>query len=156
MRARFAPRLMGAGLLSGLLAACYTYSPVAVTPEPETRVAVLLSDQGRVDASSQIGSQASRVEGSVVSTSDTGYLLAVSGVKPIRGAWVKWTGETVSLRRDGVASLYERRLSKSRTALFVAGVTGALATAVFGFDLLGIGNDRLDTVPNPGGDPGDQ
>lgn len=156
MRPRLAPRLMGAGLLAGLLAACYSYRPVAVIPGPETRVAVLLSDRGRVGASSQIGPHAARVEGSMVSSSDTGYLLAVSGVKPISGAWVRWTGETVSLRRDDVATLYERRLSKSRTALFVAGVTATLATAVFGFDLLGIGNDRVDSVPNPGGDPGDQ
>jgi hypothetical protein len=151
MRPRRTPHLLGAGLLAGLLTACYSYAPVAIMPDPETRVAVLLSDQGRVGASSQIGSQAARVEGSVVSSSDTGYLLAVSSVKPIRGAWVKWTGETVSLRRDYVTTLYERRLSKGRTAAFVGGVAGVLAVAVFGFDILGIGNDRLDTIGT--GDP---
>lgn len=148
-------RFAGVGLLPGLLGACYTYHPALAMPEPASHISVVLSDQGRVGASPQIGPQALRVEGAVVSASDTGYLLAVSGVKSIAGVWVKWTGETVSLRRDYVASVYERRFSKSRTALFTAGVVAALTAVVVGFDILGIGNDPVDTVPGGGGDPGD-
>jgi hypothetical protein len=149
-------RFVGAGLLlPGLTAACYTYSPVLATPEPTTQISVILSDYGRLEASRQVGPQADRVEGSVVSASDSGYLLAVSGVKPITGAWVRWTGETVSLRRDYVASVYQRRLSKSRTAVFAAGVAAALTAAIVGFDILGFGQDPVDIVPGAGGDPGD-
>jgi len=149
-------RLAGVGLLPGLLGACYTYHPALATPQPASHVSVVLSDKGSVAASPQIGPQALRVEGAVVATSDTGYLLAVSGVKSIAGAWVKWTGETVSLRRDDVSSVYVRRLSKGRSALFAAGVVAALTAAVVGFDIFGIGNDRIDTVACGTCDPGDQ
>lgn len=155
MAARTARRLLVAGLLPGLLAACYTYTPSLVMPQPAAHISVVLSDFGRLEASPQIGPHADRVEGNVIAASDTGYLLAVSGVKPITGNWVKWTGETISVRRDYVALMYERRLSKSRTVLFAAGVAAALTAAVVGFDILGIAGDRIDTVPGGGGEPGD-
>lgn len=149
-------RLLGAGLVTpGLAAACYTYTPLAATPEPASRVSVVLSDYGRLHASSQIGPQADRVEGAVVATSDSGYLLAVSGVKLLQGNWVKWTGETVSVRRDYVASAYRRDLSKPRTAIVVVGAAAAFAAIVVTFDLFGIGQDQIETVPGGGGDPGE-
>lgn len=156
MALRSAARLLAVGLVApGLAAACYTYTPIAAIPEPDSHVSVVLSDFGRLHASSQIGPQADRVEGAVVATSDSGYLLSVSGVKLIQGNWVKWTGETVSVRRDYVASVYRRDLSKPRTVLVVAGAAAALTAVIVGFDLFGIGNDDIETVPGGGGDPGD-
>ena len=114
-----------------------------------------MSDFGRLEASRQIGPRADRVEGALVGITDTGYLLAVSGVKPIDAEWVRWTGETVSVRRDHVALLYERRLSTVRTAVFIGGVAAALVATVVRFELFGIGNDPIDTAPG-GGNPGDQ
>lgn len=156
MRATGIAGLGGVGLLAGLVGACYAYHPAAAAPEPASRVSVVLSDYGRAEAARLIGPRADRVEGALVAVTDTGYLLAVSGVKPINAEWVRWTGETVSVRRDHVARLYERRLSKVRTAFFIGGAMAALVTAVLRFDLFGIGNDPIDTVPGSGGDPGDQ
>ena len=68
---------------------------------------------------------------------------------------MRWSGETVSVRRDHIALLYQRRFSKSRTALFVVGATAVVVTTVLKFNLFGIGNDEIDTVPGGGG-PGDQ
>ena len=157
MSLRSSKRLVRAGLaVPGLAVACYTYTPLATTPEPASHVSVVLSDFGRLHASSQIGPQADRVEGAVVATSDSGYLLAVSGVKLIQGDWVKWTGETVSVRRDYVASVYRRDLSKSKTAFVVAGAAAALAAAIVTFDIFGIGQDKIETIPDGGGgDPGE-
>jgi hypothetical protein len=155
MRLAMTLRRAPACVLAGLLAACYTYRPVATGLTPHSKVSMVLSDQGRMATSSQIGPQTARVEGSLVTTTDTGYVLAVSGVKPISGAWVRWTGETVSVRRDHVALLYERRLSKGRTALFVAVAAAAAVTTVIGLDLFGFGSDPLETIPGGGGDPGD-
>ena len=157
MRLHHLLRRVVAGLLSGLGAACYTYTPViSTTPELATHVTVVLNDYGRLEASRQIGPHADRVEGSVVSTSDTGYSLAVSGVKSISGNWVKWTGETVSLRRDHVASVTQRELSKPRTAIFAVGVAAAVTAVIVGFELFGFGSDEIDTVPGGGGgDPGE-
>ncbi len=148
-------RLVAAGLLPGLNAACYTYTPLVASPEPASHVSVVLSDFGRLEASRQIGPNAERLEGSVVSTSDSGYMLAVSGVRSIQGNWVKWTGETVSVRRDYVALAYRRELSKSRTAVVAVGAAAAVTAIIVGFDLFGIGNDPIDNQPGGGGGQGE-
>src|SRR5690349_17185748 len=98
-----------AALLFGV-SGCYTYRPLTAPPVPAMRVAALLTDNGRVGAASQIGPRNDRLEGRFLEGSDTAYLLSVTAVKPIHGPWVRWTGEQVSLRRDYVATLYERRL----------------------------------------------
>ena len=157
MRQCTAPRLVAAGLLSGLLGACYSYRLVPATEiQPATRVAVVLSDYGRLEASKQIGPQAARVEGAVLSTNDSAYLLSVSGVKPISGSWVRWSGEPVTMRRDYVAFTYERRPSRSRTLLLIGGATFTLLTVMVNFDILGFGGLDIPLIPGGGGDPGDQ
>ena len=56
MGRRITARLAAAGLLPGLLGACYTYPLVPSTQiQPATRVSVVLSDYGRLEASRQIG-----------------------------------------------------------------------------------------------------
>ena len=104
--------LLGIGAMMVGVSGCYSYSPLTTEPEPQTRVAAVLTDVGRVEAGTQIGAQSDRVEGRLLDASDTAYVLAVSAVKPIHGTWVRWTGEQVSLRRNYVATLSERRLSK--------------------------------------------
>jgi len=147
-----------AGLvLPGLLGACYSYRLVPASDiQPATRVAVVLSDYGRMEASRQIGPQAVRVEGAVLSTNDSAYLLSVTGVKPISGNWVRWTGEPVSMRRDYVAFTYERRPSRSRTLLLIGGATFTLLTVMVNFNILGFGSLDIPLIPGANGDPGDQ
>lgn len=152
----WATRLVAAGLWPGLLGGCYTYQLVPTTPAPQTRVAVVLSDYGRLEASRQIGPRMDRVEGNMLAATDTSYLLAVSSVKPIRGSWVRWSGEQVSVRRDYVATMYERRLSKGRTALAIAGGAFAVLTLMVNLDILGFGGLDIPIIPGGGGDPGDQ
>ena len=156
MHRSWAARLGQAGLMPGLLGACYTYQPVPSTPPPQTRVAVVLSDYGRLEASRQIGPRTDRVEGNMLSATDTAYLLAVSSVKPIRGPWVRWSGEQVSVRRDYVANMYERRLSKGRTALAIAGGAFTVLTLMVNLDIFGFGGLDIPIIPGGGGDPGDQ
>ena len=157
MRQCTAARLVAAGLLPGLLGACYTYRLVPATDiQPATRVSVVLNDYGRLEASRQIGPQAARVEGAVLSTNDSAYLLSVSGVKPISGSWVRWSGEPVTMRRDYVAFTYERRPSRGRTLLLIGGATFALLTVMVNFDILGFGGLEIPLIPGAGGDPGGQ
>lgn len=150
-------RVVVAGLLPGLLGACYAYRLVPSTEiQPATRVSVVLSDYGRLEASKQIGPQAARVEGAVLSTNDTAYLLSVTGVKPIAGSWVRWSGEQVSMRRDYVAFTYERQPSRGRTIGLIAGGTFVLLTIMVNFNILGFGSLDIPLIPGAGGDPGDQ
>ena len=154
---RSVARVVVAGLLPGLLGACYAYRLVPSTDiQPATRVAVVLSDYGRLEASRQIGPQAARVEGAVLSTNDSAYLLSVSGVKPISGSWVRWSGEPVTMRRDYVAFTYERRPSRGRTLLLIGGATFTLLTVMVNFNILGFGSLDLPLIPGANGDPGDQ
>lgn len=145
--------MVGVGLLPGLLGACYTYQPVASGLQPQRKVSVVLSDYGRLEASRQIGPQTLKVEGSIVSSDDTAYLLSVSSVKPISGSWVRWSGEQVNMRRDYVALMYERRFSKGRTALFGGALTALFVVAVK-TRLFGIGGSDVPIIPDPGGPPG--
>ena len=150
-------RIVAAGLLPGLLGACYSYRLVPSTEiQPATRVAVVLSDYGRLEASRQIGPQAQRVEGAVLSTNDSAYLLSVSGVKPITGSWVRWSGEPVTMRRDYVAFTYERRPSRGKTILLIAGATFTFLTVMVNFNILGFGGLDIPLIPGANGDPGDQ
>jgi len=144
---------MGAvGLASTLLVGCYSYTPLpVVAPAPRTRVALVLSDQGRVGAGPAVGSGVARVEGALLGSTDSDYTLRVAAVTDIRGAKTRWSGETITLQRPWVGNAYERRFSKSRTYVLV----GALAAGFIAFavnrDLFGGGGPLTETPPGGGG-----
>jgi len=155
MGRRSMTRWLEAGLLPGLLGACYVYRPVPATPPPQARVAVLLSDVGRVETARQIGPGTMRVEGSLLAATDSGYLLAVSSVKPMNRPWVRWNGEQVSMRRDYVANMYERRPARGRTALLIGGAAFTVLTLMVNLNIFGFGGLGIPLIPG-GGEPGDQ
>ena len=134
-------RCLGAVALVTLLAAgCYTYTPLATaTPASGTQVALVLSDQGRVQAAPSVGPHVARVEGALVDATDADYVVQVSDVIDIQGRRTKWTGETVPLPRAAVANSFEKRFSRSRTYLLVGGVTAAFVAVAVSQDLLGLG-----------------
>jgi hypothetical protein len=137
------PRLCswGSALLPALVAGCYTYAPLsALEPVPETQVALVLSDVGRVGAGTSMGPGIARVEGALIGSTDSEYTLRIAGVTDIRGRENRWSGEQVSLRRTWVGNAYERRLSKPRTYLLVGVLTAGLATFVVTRHLFGIGS----------------
>ena len=145
-----------AATLLPLVAACYTYAPLATVPPPEgTRVAFVLSDQGRVDAAPQVGPLVDRVEGAVASATDADYVVQVSDVIDVRGRRTRWAGEMVPLPRTAVAMTFQRRLSRPRTVLLVAGLASAFVFAITSRQLLGFGREADGKGP-AGGDPNEQ
>jgi len=153
---KLALQLARAGMIAGVAGGCYNYRPLAQTPPPAARVSMALTDQGRVATARSIGPGTERVEGNVLAADDTAYLLAVASVKPLHGSWTRWNGEQVSMRRDYVTGLYERRLNKGRTALVVGVGAWTLLAVMVHFDILGFGSLDIPIVPGGGGDPGDQ
>ncbi|HEV8265810.1 MAG TPA: hypothetical protein VGQ06_12755 [Gemmatimonadales bacterium] len=154
MRPRGIVAASGAVALLPFVAACYTYVPLLTpAPAPGTKVSLVLSDQGRYEAAPQVGPYAVRVEGAVVQSTESDYILQVTDVVDIRGARNKWAGETVPLRRSYVVTGYERRFSRGRTAFLVAGLASAFLAAVVGYDLLGFATSN---EPGPGEPPVDQ
>ncbi|HKW42032.1 MAG TPA: hypothetical protein VJN39_12350 [Gemmatimonadales bacterium] len=140
----------GATPLVGLVAACYSYTPLpTLEPVPETRVALVLSDVGRVGAGPEMGPGVARIEGAVVGSTDSEYTLRITGVTDIRGHENRWSGESFSVRRTWVGNAYERRFSKSRTYLLVGFLTVGVATFAATRHLFGIGSST--ETPGSGG-----
>lgn len=137
-----------------LAAGCYAYRPLGtVEPSADTELSLALSDQGRVEAASTLGSSVGRVEGKVVNSNDTAYVLHVTRVQNIRGAVSPWTGETVIVPRAWVGNVTERRFSRSRTYLVASAFTAALTAFIATRRLAGNGGP---TLANPGGGGGNQ
>lgn len=151
---RALPRSLG--LVCVLLAGCYSYTPLqTLEPVPQARVALVLSDQGRVGAGPNIGAGVARVEGALVGSTDSDYTLRVAEVTDIRGAQSRWTGETVTLRRTWVGNAYERRFSRSRTYALVGALSAGFVTFAVSRHLFGIGGPFSENNP-PGGGGGQQ
>jgi hypothetical protein len=149
------PRPWASAPLLGLVAACYTYTPLpTLQPAPDTRVALVLTDVGRVGAGADMGPGVARIEGALVGSSDSAYTLRITGVTDIRGHESRWSGESFSLRRTWVGNAYERRFSKSRTYLLVGAVTAGVVAFVATRHLLGFGSGT--DTPGGGGGTGQQ
>jgi hypothetical protein len=117
------------GLSLGTSTGCYTSRAVTGVPDTGAQAVVTLNDRGRTALSDALGPNAERVEGSVVSRTDSAFVLAVRSVDYFGGATNAWRGEHVSVPVAGVRVLTERRLSRGRTYL----VVGAAVAAVVAF-----------------------
>ena len=158
-RCRFARRAQAAAAIVLLLpsvAGCYRYVPVTATgPVAGTEIAVGINDQGRVALAGQVGPGAHRLRGRLTQATDSLFVISLTSVEYL-GAPVaaRWAGEALSVSRQYVSDIGERRLSRTRSWL-TAGVVVALAVAVSTIAIVGFGNDGgSDRPPNGGG--GDQ
>jgi hypothetical protein len=131
------------GLLGQL--ACFVYVPLTsgTTPVPGQRVAMDVTDAGRVALGGSIGPEIAQIEGRVVSSSGDEYELAVDAVRLLRGGEQVWQGERIQLRKEFVSRMYEKRLSKGRTAIASAGGVALVAiVAAKGIAGGGLGGDE--------------
>lgn len=143
-------------LVPVLLAGCYHYTPLATPdPAPGTKVALVLSDQGRVGLGPSVGAGVKQVDGAVVASSDTAYVVSVSDVVNINGGRSPWAGETVHVQRAFVANSLERRFSRGRTLTFAGGTAVAFVAFILSRSLLGFGGGEASNLP-PGGPLGNQ
>ena len=145
------------GALAGTLllpatTGCFTYARTAGEgAQVGLPVAVTITDAGRVGLARSFGPGVIGVRGTLAARSDSAYVLSVREVRAIGGSATQWMGDTVSIRRDYVASFAERRLSRGRTALAIAAVTAAVALIaarslnVIGGDRGGVGRLPPDT-----------
>jgi hypothetical protein len=131
---------------------CYRSVPVwEGTPAPESEITVGLSDRGRTALARQLGPGARHVSGRLVQVTDSAYVLKVTSVDYINTSVSgSWTGEEVSVPRDLVSGVMERRLSRGRTwiAAGIVAVGIGLATTIA---IRGFGNDQGTGRPSDGG-----
>jgi hypothetical protein len=125
--------------------ACFAYAPVASpTPQIGQRVALAITDQGRVAVGDQLGSGVARVEGRLAAVDGDDLLLGVTRVKLVGGTTSLWSGEQVRLRREYIARIEERKFSARRTliAAGAAAVTVGLIIATASLTGIGLGGDK--------------
>lgn len=133
-------------------AGCYTYAPAAREVSPGMGVAYTLTDRGRVAVADQVGPGALRLEGTLLQNTGSEYVLAMARVRTLDGSVSRWGGERVTLSHDHVANAFERKLSRSRTAITVAATAVGVTVFILTRNLLGGGfglGDPDDRNPSP-------
>jgi hypothetical protein len=137
------------------LGGCYTYAPVATAPEPGRTVSFALTDAGRVALGASVGPEARVLEGEIAALADAGYLLRMRSVQYVNGQTTQWSGEQLTVARQHVTNLRERRFSRKRTIALVAASVGGVVAFIASRGLLGIGSES-DRRGGDGGGPTDQ
>ncbi|MEO5567180.1 MAG: hypothetical protein ABIR92_01725 [Gemmatimonadaceae bacterium] len=121
-------QLMILASVSCLGAGCYKLQPAAgIVPESGTKVAFDINDAGRAALGGSMGPELLQVSGTLIDKQGTDYVVAVSGVKLLRGGHQAWNGETVRINSDHVSTLYNRHFSTTRTLLLAGVAVGAAA-----------------------------
>ena len=151
-RARLVRRAAALAALAGVSTGCYTYVPRDSGIEPGQRVALNINDAGRVALAGGLGAGAERVEGDVLSQTDSALSVRVTAVRYRGGTSARWSGEPVEVRRSHVHETRERRFSRARTLALAATLVAAVATLVLttDFDAFGLPRGGDD---GPGGGP---
>jgi hypothetical protein len=122
--------------LAPLAIACYDYRP-ATSPALLVghRIQLVLTDSGSVVMAPRIGSAVEAIEGTYLGDSAGVLLVGVATSRARSGIETDWRGEHVAIPRTLVASMLERRFSRSRTA-FASGLAavgvGAMTAALRG------------------------
>jgi len=138
-------RFIGLASTVTLLSGCYTMQPARGTvPDVGTHMALDVNDAGRVALGGSMGPEISQIEGQLLGKDAEEYLVAVSGIKLLRGGEQSWSGEKVRIKSEYVASVYRRRFSVGRTLALGAVGAGAVAFLV---------TRSLKTDPEPGDQP---
>ena len=118
-------------------AGCYSYSYVSSQPAPGSRVALDLTDAGRVQLADHIGREVLRIEGWLVSSADSQYVLRVERTVGLWGNTVPWSGEQTSIPAEYVALQRVKKFSAPRTAVLAGGFTAGVIAFFAGRSLVG-------------------
>jgi hypothetical protein len=133
------------------LSGCYSYARVDGSSQPPVgaTVAAEITDQGRVALADSLGPSPRRVEGRLVSASDSTITLAVTAVRSLQGDRTPWTGERVTLPRSSFSGVTQRRLSVARTAIAGAVAVGGLVALAIALGITGDGDGEPGDRTNP-------
>lgn len=140
-------------ILGGLLVAaqgCYTYVPVSTNVPPTgERVALHISDRGRVELADRLGPGVVRVEGMVARTDSTDYVVNLHRIAQIGSGTSRWSGEAVRVNRNYVNGIELRQLSRGRTVLVAGVVTAGVVAFIATRGIFGAFDRSEEPTPNP-------
>lgn len=137
--------------LLGVSQGCYVYPPVSTAPAPGQQLRFELNDRGRVGLGESIGNSAERLEGVLLSDSDSAYSVKVVSVTYLNGQSNRWNGESLLVSKAFVRDVKEREFSRSRSFLTAAAVVGGAVLLIITRGLLGSGTPDTDKGPPGGG-----
>ena len=114
-------------LAAAATVACYYYQPVTTPdPLPGSYLSATITDSGADHLARTIGPDVKSVRGRLLSSDGAALRLSVAGVSLHHGEDISWRGESVTLNREYVIQLQQRRLARGRTML----LTGATILSV--------------------------
>jgi hypothetical protein len=135
-----------------LCTACYQYVPLRSPPAVGARVALEINDDGRLALREQLGPNIVRVEGRVSALDGDALVVEALNVTQIRGQALPVDSVQVRVVPQHVDRMDERRLSRSRTWLFIGGAAAVVAAFLLSG---GIGGSSP-VQEQPGGPPVNQ
>ena len=118
---------------------CYTYAPLDASTGVQAgeRIAVEVTDRGRVELGERFGPGVMRLEGTLTRTDSQDLVMNVWRVMSMGGETSRWSGESVRFRREQAATVQLRILNRPRTYLTVGAAVGGLVLFARSFDLFG-------------------
>lgn len=114
--------------LLGFQTGCHTYLPVSsAVPDRGETVGVVLNDHGRAQLGSKLGTLVERVDGELISQTDSAITLNVSRTRSLRGTHSVWAGEPVEIPKSGVLGYQKREFSRGRSVFMTIGIVLGIA-----------------------------
>jgi len=131
-----------------VLCGCYQSVPVEVNRvQPGTKMRVTLTDAGADSLARYLGPGVQRVDGKLISSTDSSVALSVSSVAMRSGQEQFWKGESISIPRYALATVQQRKVNKPRSLL----LGGALVVALASLRLSGVVGGNSGGRPSDGG-----
>src|SRR2546425_727244 len=128
-----------AALVACCTARCYYYQPLATPdPPPGTYLAAPLTDTGADHLARTIGPDVRAVRGRLLTSDSGGLTFSVSAVSLHHGADVTWKGEAVTLNREYLIGLQQRKLARGRTLLLASATLIGVVTTYKVFQGIGL------------------
>lgn len=147
---RYCRQWVVVGVIPAVLG-CYTYAPLDASTGVQAgeRVAVEVTDRGRVELGERLGSGVVRLEGTLTRTDSQDLVMNVWRVMSIGGETSRWSGESIRFRRDLAARVQMRTLNRPRTYLVAGAAVAGLVLFAKSFDLFGSFTGGSDPVEGP-------
>ncbi|MFI5232613.1 MAG: hypothetical protein ACHQSE_08865 [Gemmatimonadales bacterium] len=98
-----------------------------------------------------LGGAVDRVEGTLIAQNSDSYTMAVSQVYTLGGSSSKWSGEKVTIAKDGTRGYQVHRFNPTRTVVLAAVIT---ASAVAFLVTVGLTGSGVGPQGGPPGHPG--
>jgi len=122
---------VGSALLATM--GCYSVEPLVGPSRPGQELVVQISDAGSTQLAQYLGPGVSVINGRFIAAVDDTLKVAVSSTETRSGDVHFWQGEEISVAKNLVATLNEKKISTLRSLLVAGAAIGGAALISVGF-----------------------